>query len=296
MTLKVENITKSFKNKPVLKNISFELSEGVYGLLGANGSGKTTLMRIIASIMKPTSGEVSYNGTDIAVLDEQYRDVLGYMPQHLGFYNNFTAEKFLLYIAALKGMDKVKAKDRTAELLELVNLSQDKKKKIKTFSGGMKRRLGIAQALLNDPKVLIVDEPTAGLDPKERIRFRNLLSNISQDRTVLLCTHIVSDIEYIAKEIMILKEGQLIHKDKPSSLLAGLKGKVWLLIVENHDVRHYQERFKIGNMIRVDDHVQLRIISDQKVSAQAEVTTPNLEDLYLYYFDEEETDETAHNV
>jgi ABC-2 type transport system ATP-binding protein len=294
LTLKVKNINKSFKNKHVLKDVSFELNEGVYGLLGSNGSGKTTLMRIIASVMKPTSGEVYYNGTDIAVLDENYRDVIGYMPQHLGFYNSFTAEKFLFYIASLKGIDKYKAKDRAAELLELVNLTQDKKKKIKTFSGGMKRRLGIAQALLNDPKVLIVDEPTAGLDPKERIRFRNLLSSISQDRTVLLCTHIVSDIEYIAKEILILKEGQLAHKREPSSLLADLKDKVWVIDVDESEVSVYQQKYKVGNIVRNGSSIQLRIISDEKVHKKAVATTPNLEDLYLYYFDEEVTYETTY--
>lgn len=171
MNLTVENLNKQYKNKYVLKDVSFELTDGVYGLLGANGSGKTTLMRIIASVAKPTSGLVKYNQTDIKILDEKYREVLGYMPQHLGFYKNYTAEKFLHYIASLKGIEANITKEKVIELLELVNLTEKRKEKIKTFSGGMKRRLGIAQALLNDPKVLIVDEPTAGLDPKERNSF-----------------------------------------------------------------------------------------------------------------------------
>lgn len=285
MSLTVENINKRFKNNHVLKNVSFELTEGVYGLLGANGSGKTTLMRIIASVAKPTSGTVKYNKVDIAVLDEKYREVLGYMPQHLGFYKNYTAEKFLLYIASLKGLEVNLAKEKVAELIELVNLTDKGNKKIKTFSGGMKRRLGIAQALLNDPKVLIVDEPTAGLDPKERIRFRNLLSKISSNRIVLLSTHIVTDIEYIAKEIMILRDGELLHKKDPISLLGFLKDKVWLLQVKGEEVDAYQEKFKVGNIVTKGEFVELRIISENKVHQQAVPATPNLEDLYLYYFD-----------
>jgi len=291
LNLTVEHVNKYFKNKHVLKDVSFELTAGVYGLLGANGSGKTTLMRIIASAAKPASGSVKYNQTDIAVLDEKYREVLGYMPQHLGFYKNNTAEKFLLYIAALKGIEVNAAKDRVAEMLELVNLKDKRKEKIKTFSGGMKRRLGIAQALLNDPKVLIVDEPTAGLDPKERIRFRNLLSKISGHRIVLLSTHIVTDIEYIAKEIMILKEGELLQKKDPASLLDFLHDKVWMLRVRAEEVDAYQEQYKIGNIASKGEFVELRIISEHKVHENAFSAAPNLEDLYLYYFDEVEVNE-----
>lgn len=292
MNLTVNKLSKRFKNKQALKEVSFELTEGVYGLLGANGSGKTTLMRIIASIVNPSSGTVYFNETEITVLDEKYREVLGYMPQHLGFYKNFTAEKFLLYIAALKGIENDAAKETVTHTLDLVNLTNKKQDKIKTFSGGMKRRLGIAQGLLNDPKVLIVDEPTAGLDPKERIRFRNLLSKISKDRIVLLSTHIVTDIEYIAKEIMILKEGELLHKKDPDTLLEFLNGKVWLLDVKSEDVDEYQDKYKVGNIASMGDFVQLRIISDTKVHEEAVSAEPNLEDLYLYYFDEVEVNET----
>ncbi|MBY7142648.1 ABC transporter ATP-binding protein [Virgibacillus sp. NKC19-3] len=293
MRLTVNKLTKSFKNKEALKHVTFELTEGVYGLLGANGSGKTTLMRIIASIVKPSSGTIYFDGIDTLTLDENYREILGYMPQHLGFYKNFTAEKFLLYIAALKGIEQDAAKDTVMEMLELVNLTDKRKDKIKTFSGGMQRRLGIAQGLLNDPKVLIVDEPTAGLDPKERIRFRNLLSKISKNRIVLLSTHIVTDIEYIAKEIMILKEGELLHKKDPETLLQFLSGKVWLLDVKREEVDAYQEKYKIGNIVSKGDFVQLRIISEMKVHEEAVSAEPNLEDIYLYYFDEVEVHETV---
>src|SRR5690625_5047115 len=248
-------------------------------------------MRIIASAAKPASGSVKYNQADITVLDEKYREVLGYMPQHLGFYRNYTAEKFLLYIAALKGLEVHIAKEKVAEMLELVNLKDKRKEKIKTFSGGMRRRLGIAQALLNDPKVLIVDEPTAGLDPKERIRFRNLLSKISSNRIVLLSTHIVTDIEYIAKEIMILKEGELLHKKDPASLLDSLKDKVWLLRARIEEVDAYQEKYKVGNIVSKGEFVELRIISESKVHDNAIPAASSLEVLYLYYFDEVEEHE-----
>jgi len=288
LNLIVENINKQYKDNQVLKDVSFELTPGVYGLLGANGSSKTTLMRILASVTKPTTGKLKYNQVDISVLDEKYREVLGYMPQHLGFYKNYTAEKFLRYIASLKGMETAVAKEKVVELLELVNLTEKSHEKIKTFSGGMERRLGIAQALLNDPKVLIVDEPTAGIDPKERIRFRNMLSNISSNRIVLLSTHIVTDIEYIAKEIMILKDGQLLHKKDPETLLQFLEDKVWMLRVSRGEVDFYKEKYKVGNIVSKGEGAELRIISENKVHDDAVSDVPNLEDLYLYYFDEVE--------
>lgn len=289
MKLLIEQLTKEFGDKKVLNQIDFELTTGVYGILGANGSGKTTLMRILASVMKPTSGRVLLDGEDIAVLREQYRDLIGYLPQHVGFYKGFKAEKFLLYIASLKGIAKEEAKAKVAEVLELVGLDEYKKEKIGKFSGGMKRRIGIAQALLNDPAILIVDEPTAGLDPKERIRFRNLLSQIASNRIVLLSTHIVSDIEYIAKEVLILKEGQLVKKETPQKLLYGLKQKVWSLVVQQEEVVSFQRNFHVSNIIRLEDGVRMRIIHEGKPHSRAKEETPNLEDLYLYYFDKEVT-------
>jgi len=199
MELVIKGITKQFKNKTAVDNVSLTLREGVYGLLGANGSGKTTLMRMICGVLKPTSGNIKFNGIDVS--EEKYRDLLGYLPQDFGYYPEFSAYDFLLYMSSLKGINRKRAKDKSKELLELVSLSDVAEKKIKTFSGGMKQRLGIAQALLNDPKVLILDEPTAGLDPNERIRFRNLISRLGRDRIALLSTHIVSDVEYIASTI-----------------------------------------------------------------------------------------------
>lgn len=286
MKLTINNLSKSFGEKLAINNIETELTPGVYGFLGSNGSGKTTLMRMLAGILRPTSGRILFNGEDIQVLDERYREILGYLPQHIGYYHNISAEKFLLYIASLKGLEKNFAKKKVTELLELVNLTEHRKVKVGKFSGGMKQRIGIAQALLNDPKVLIVDEPTAGLDPKERIRFRNLLSQIAHERIVLLSTHIVSDIEYIAKEVLILKNGELIQKNTPQVLLSGLKNKVWSVHCLENQVDHYQEHFKVGNIVKLLDGVTLRIISNQKPTPSATNEVPNLEDLYLYYFDE----------
>lgn len=288
MNLTIENVSKVFDDREALDSINLEFTTGVYGILGANGSGKTTLMRILASVMKPSSGRVLLDGQDISVLDYRYRDVIGYLPQHVGLYKNFTAEKFLLYIATLKGLSKEDAKAKVAETLELVGLVEHSKKKVGKFSGGMKRRVGIAQALLNDPKILIVDEPTAGLDPKERIRFRNLLSKISTNRIVLLSTHIVSDIEFIAKEVLILKSGKLIQKQPPQSLLKGIEEKVWSVTVDTEsEITKFQSIYKVGNIARVGGKFELRILSDVKPHFNAVNERPNLEDLYLYYFDEE---------
>ncbi|MDF2606780.1 MAG: transporter related protein [Bacillales bacterium] len=287
MNLIINNVSKNFGNKVALNKINLKITTGVYGILGANGSGKTTLMRIIASVMKPSSGNVFLNGQDIIEMDHQYRDLIGYSPQHVGLYENFTAEKFLKYIAALKGLSKEDTNHKVNEVLALVGLSENRKEKVGKFSGGMKRRVGIAQALLNDPKILIVDEPTAGLDPKERIRFRNLLSSISTNRIVLLSTHIVSDIEFIAKEILVLKQGRLIKQDTPQNLLKGIEDKIWSVIIEESEVSRFQSKYKIGNINRVQSQFQIRIISDSKPHENAKTEIPNLEDLYLYYFDEE---------
>ena len=208
MELTVDRLTKQYRNKIAVDRLSFSLNKGVTGLLGANGAGKTTLIRMLCGILVPTSGEITYNG--ISVSDESYRNVLGYLPQEFGYYPEFTGKDFLMYFAALKGFTKNAAESRSSELLELVGLSEVRKKKIKTYSGGMKQRLGIAQALINRPEVLILDEPTAGLDPKERVRFRNLIDEIGKDSIVLLSTHIVSDIEHIADNVIMMKNGQII--------------------------------------------------------------------------------------
>ena len=210
MRLAVDRLSKQYKNKIAVDRVTFNLSEGVTGLLGANGAGKTTLMRMITGILVPTSGDITADG--IPVQTEEYRAILGYLPQDFGYYPEFTAREFVQYIAALKGLDKRTAKRKTEELLELVGLSDVAGKKIKTFSGGMKQRVGIAQAIINNPKILILDEPTAGLDPKERVRFRNLIADIGKDTIVLFSTHIVSDIEHIASNVMMMRDGQIIYE------------------------------------------------------------------------------------
>lgn len=212
MKLVIDRLTKQYQNRIAVDRISLCLQKGVYGLLGANGAGKTTLMRMICGILKPTGGTITFDGTDVS--EEEYRSVLGYLPQDFGYYPEFNATDFLLYIAALKGIPRTQAKRKAGELLELVSLQDVSRKKIKTFSGGMKQRLGIAQALLNDPKLLVLDEPTAGLDPKERVRFRNLIEDLGKENIVLLSTHIVSDIEHIADEVLMMKDGQLIFQGK----------------------------------------------------------------------------------
>ena len=212
MELVIDRVSKQYKNHIAVDRISLKLQKGVYGLLGENGAGKTTLMRMICGILKPTSGTISFDGMDVS--EESYRSVLGYLPQDFGYYPEFSGLDFLLYMAALKGLTKPQAKQRTTELLQLVSLQNVAKKKIKTYSGGMKQRLGIAQALLGQPALLVVDEPTAGLDPKERVRFRNLMEALGKESVVLLSTHIVSDIEHIADTVLIMKSGKLIYQDK----------------------------------------------------------------------------------
>jgi len=212
MELIVDRLTKQYQNKIAIDRVSLKLHKGVYGLLGANGAGKTTLMRMLCGILKPTSGTVTFNNFDVTT--EEYRAELGYLPQDFGYYPEFTGMDFLLYMAALKGLDKSYAKRKSTQLLKLVSLQEKAHKKIKTYSGGMKQRLGIAQALLNDPKILVLDEPTAGLDPRERVKFRNLIAELGKESIVLLSTHIISDIENIADVVLMLKDGQLIYQDK----------------------------------------------------------------------------------
>lgn len=287
MELKVESITKTFKDKIAVDNFSIILNNGIYGLLGPNGSGKTTLMRMLADVVNETSGSICVNGRDKKNMGEDYRDLVGYLPQDIGFYNNFTAEKFLFYVAALKGIEKKDAKEKIDELLLFVNLESYRKKKIGKFSGGMKQRLGIAQALLNDPKILILDEPTAGLDPNERIRFKNLIASLSRNRIVILSTHIVSDIEFLANEIMIMKDGKLVENDSPSNLIEKIRGKVWGLGVDENELDELNNEYKIVNTWVEKDSIRVRIVGDKKPSELAEPQEPNLEDMFLYYFGKE---------
>lgn len=235
MELVIDRLSKQYKNKIAVDRISVKLQKGVYGLLGENGAGKTTFMRMICGILKPSGGTVSFDGIDAG--EENYRSILGYLPQDFGYYPEFTGQDFLLYMAALKGIVKPQAKQKAAELLELVSLKDVAKKKIKTYSGGMKQRLGIAQALLGQPKLLVLDEPTAGLDPKERVKFRNLIEDLGKESIVLLSTHIVSDIEHIADTVLIMKDGQLIYQDKWNESMGSLED-FYLLHIGGEGVNH----------------------------------------------------------
>lgn len=267
--------------------MSATLTPGVYGLLGANGAGKTTLMRMICDVLKPTSGSVVWNGAPIERLGERYRSVLGYLPQDFGYYPDFSALDFMLYLSALKGLDSKAAKRRSMELLDLVGLKNVAKRKVKTFSGGMKQRLGIAQAVINDPQVLVLDEPTAGLDPKERVRFRNLISALAQDKVVILSTHIVSDVEYIADEILIMRAGQIVASGTIEEILAQVSGVVWECVVTPREADVMSARMAVGN-VRYD-HAGMaivRIVSDTAPHSSARLVEPTLEDVYLYIFQE----------
>lgn len=287
MELQLDRVTKQYGTKRAVDRLNLSMKVGVYGLLGANGAGKTTLMRLLCDILNPTSGEIRYDGQNIHVMGEEYRSLLGYLPQNFGYYPEFTAEKFMLYMAALKGLNRSFAKNRTEELLRLVGLEKERRKKIKTFSGGMKRRLGIAQAMLNEPEILILDEPTAGLDPKERVRFRNLISSFSKDKIVLLSTHIVSDVEYIADKIFLMKEGQILKEGTPEEITAQMNGLVWECEVDEKRAAELEYRYTIVNMKKKNGAIELRIVSDTKPDEAAISVDATLEDMYLYYFKED---------
>ncbi len=282
MELSVDRLTKHYGSKIAVDCVSVALKPGIYGLLGENGAGKTTLMRMLCAILESTSGEVFLDGREIVSMGVEYRDILGYLPQDFGYYPNYTAREFLLYMAALKGIPRDRAKKRAEELLEVAGLSEVAAKKIKTFSGGMKQRVGIAQALLNHPKLLILDEPTAGLDPKESVRFRNLISDYAADRIVILSTHIVSDIEAIADEVLLMKKGKLVSQGTVSELTKEAEGKVWELTVSPAEAKSWQERAAVANLRHEGEQVVLRIIAEDKPEEGAVPCEAGLEDLYLY--------------
>lgn len=291
MELKTIGLTKKFGSKIAVNDLNITLSNGVYGLLGANGAGKTTLMRLLCNLQTPTSGKTVLDGKSIAELGEEYNSLLGYLPQHFGYYPNFTALDFLLYVSALKGLDDKNAKKKSKEFLEAVGLSAESRHKIKTFSGGMKQRLGIAQAMLNEPHILILDEPTAGLDPKERVRFRNLISAFAKDRIVILSTHIVSDVEFIAEEIIMMKSGQIVHFGKPHEITSEINGQVWECVVPTARAEEYTATFNTSNLRNTDNgETILRIIAEHSPMENAVPVIPNLEDLYLFYFKGDEVE------
>ncbi len=286
MQLEICNLTKDFKDKKVINGISLTMERGVYGLLGINGVGKTTLIRMICSLIRQSSGEIKYNGENILDLDTRYRQILGYLPQDFGFYPNLSIYDYMMYISTIKGISNKVAKHRIIDLLHKVSLENEKNRKMGTLSGGMQRRVGIAQALLNNPKILILDEPTAGLDPNERIRFRNLISELSRDRIVILSTHIVSDIEFIADEILLMKDGAIFKRGSSEEIINSIDKKVWTVRVLKDEYEKYLEEYLIANMKKVDNGIELRIVSKNKPSENAVRVDANLEDAFLSYFGE----------
>lgn len=284
MRLSFENISKLYGDTAALEHINLTLEHGVYGLLGPNGAGKTTLMRIMTDLLAPSTGRVLLDGQDIAVMGAAFRRKLGYLPQGFGVYPNFTAEQFLLYIAKLKGLSKFEAKQQTDELLRMVGLEDKSRKKLKGFSGGQRQRVGIAQALLGDPEILVLDEPTAGLDPEERIRFRGIISDLSQQKTVLLSTHIVSDLEAAANEVILLKKGTVLDMKRPFELLERISGKVWIVTVPTTEETTLTKEYTCSNVMHTDGKSVIRLLSESKPHSDAAPTAPNMEDMYLYYF------------
>ncbi len=285
MELSIEHISKQFKDTRAVDDVSLLITPGVWGLLGANGAGKTTLMRMIAGIMKPSAGTIRYDGIPIDELKENYRDIFGYLPQEFGFYPEFTVKDYLNYVAVLKGLTAKDSRRRIDKLLEQLTLSHVKNKKIIKLSGGMKRRVGIAQALLNEPEVLILDEPTSGLDPGERVRFRNLLSEFAHDRIVLISTHIVSDVEYIASQNVIMKGGKLLAGGTTEELVKLVSGKVWTAQILMDSLAEYERRLPIVNIRNEENgQISIRYLAKQPFTENSRPAAPHLEDLYLWLF------------
>jgi ABC-type multidrug transport system ATPase subunit len=284
MKLSVTNLGKQYRRDFWgLKDFSLEIKPGILGLLGPNGAGKSTFMRMVATITKPTDGKILWNDIDVVKSPDTLRAVLGYLPQDFGVYPNLTAVEFLEYMAAIKGLSAQAAKRRIDELLQLTNLTQAAKRPLGGYSGGMKQRVGIAQALLNDPQLLIVDEPTVGLDPEERVRFRNLLSDLSGERIVILSTHIVSDVEATATHIVLVNKGQLLREAAPEALLKELDGKVWEWTVSSDDLPALKQKHIVSGTIRRSDGVDVRVVSADPPHVEARSVNPNLEDAYLYF-------------
>lgn len=287
--LTIKNVTKNYKDFCALKNINMEFENGVYGLLAPNGAGKTTLIKMIATLNFPTSGEILYNGENIQNLDEEYRNIIGYLPQDFGYYKNYSPIKFLSYISALKGIDKNKTDEKIKELLKLVGLEEVGNKKMRKFSGGMIQRVGIAQALLNNPKILILDEPTAGLDPKERVRFRNLLSELSRDRIIIVSTHIVSDIESISNEVVMIKDKELLYKDKIENICKKIHGKVYETEIENNQMRDFRKKYFSLSEKQENGKMKIRFICEDNYDKSWSLVYPSLEDVFLYEYKDEVT-------
>lgn len=284
MKLSAQNLTKNYMTKTAVKDFSYTFEYGIYGLLGPNGSGKSTLMRMLCDILRPSHGTITLDGENIHKMDERYRDLLGYLPQNFGYYPQFTVNDFLMYFATLKGYEKKEAKIRVQEVLEMVNLIEERKHKINHLSGGMKQRLGIAQALLNDPRILIVDEPTVGLDPKERLKFKSILARCAKDKIVLLSTHIVSDIESLATRILIMKEGKLYQHGSREELIRPLESNIYFFPCREEELDDYRNEMLVISIIPFHDHIMVRCISNTPPREDAKKEIPTLEDLYLSIF------------
>lgn len=281
--LALADVFQKFKKTEAVRKFHYTFSNGVYGLLGENGAGKTTLMRLICGILQPTGGTITCDGMPICEMGAEYRRLLGYLPQDFGYYEDFTALRFMNYMAALKGLPREYADAKIEELLELVDLKSVKNKKLRTCSGGMIRRIGIAQALLNEPEILILDEPTAGLDPKERVRFRNFISSLGKNRIVLLSTHIVPDVEYIADTILIMKNGELIQNGTENEIKEVVKGHVWKCYVPEKEMQTLTDKYIVSNLRNSGDHVELRIVAEKQPMEEAIPVEVTLEDAYLYH-------------
>lgn len=277
-----KNVHKHFKGKRAVDNINLSLNNGIYGLLGENGAGKTTLMRLLSGLLKKTSGEILYNGENIENMGMAYRKIIGYLPQAFGYYEDDTAEYFLRYLAVLKDLPNAYVKDRVAEVLDLVGLTEDRDTRLRNFSGGMIRRVGIAQALLNDPRILILDEPTSGLDPMERVRFRNIISSLSGEKIIILSTHIVTDIEHIADIILLMRQGRIVVQGTTEDILQPIENMVWECSMAGN-VDYTKSDFIISNLKKQESTTNLRIISARMPHANAIHVEPTLEDAYLYY-------------
>lgn len=291
MELNIKGLTKDFKDFRAVDHVSCSMGQGVYGLLGVNGAGKTTLMRMICTLLRPTEGSVTWNGKDIFKMDASYRKVLGYLPQDFGFYPDFTVQDYMMYISSIKGIRPMTAKKRTEKLLEQVGLRKMKKRKMRNLSGGMQRRVGIAQAMLNDPQILILDEPTAGLDPNERIRFRNLISELAEDRLVLLSTHIVSDVEFIANDILLMKDGKFFMNGTAEEIISSMDQAVWSCTVPRKEADRYLSKYLVSNVKTVPGGAELRILAKLSPAEGAVMEEATLEDAFLLYFGEKAGEE-----
>lgn len=286
MELMLKDLSKEFAGIQAVDRVNFRMEKGVYGLLGVNGAGKTTLMRMLCTITRPTNGKITWDGEDIFAMGAAYRQILGYLPQDFGYYPDLSVYDYMMYIASIKGLRPAAAKKRTDLLLGQVSMAKYKKRKMKALSGGMVRRVGIAQAMLNNPKILVLDEPTAGLDPNERIRFRNLISELSENRLVLLSTHIVSDIEFIANDIMLMKDGRFFFTGTSEELISSMEESVWICTVPRRRVDDYLRKYLVANVKTMSQSAQLRILAKEPPTENAAREEATLEDAFLLYFGE----------